>query len=219
MDLENRLEQQSRDVMANGRFWLNKAQSLKLAADQILMLQQESCEELFKRKEGKPLVNFLKNQNKAELFSIYMMLMGYALENCIKGIIISREVKKDPKLLADKNFKEISFFTKGGKEIKIKTHNLIDLFNAKDIDINLTNREKQELEGVTEFVVWFGRYPGPNKFDGKGILDATKRGASSTIYYHDERPTILNSIYDKAWDELSELSKQFTITSSFNVIV
>lgn len=102
MDIEEYLEQQSRYIMEDGRSWLYKAQNLELAADHILRVQQYSLSNL--HKEGQPIEEWAQILHNAELLPVYMMLMGYALENCIKGIIICKELEKDPELLKKKTF-------------------------------------------------------------------------------------------------------------------
>lgn len=57
--------------------------------------------------------------------------------------------------------------------------------------------------------MWFGRYPGPNKFDGIERRDEMRRGTDTAIRHNDVRPLILNTIYERAFNELSKLSKPF----------
>jgi hypothetical protein len=79
------------------------------------------------------------------LASVFMMLMAFAAENLLKGILIARQ----PDLVTPKN---VSKWEGGG-------HDLIEL--AKAAEIKLTEDETRLLLTLSLHGKWMGRYPCP----------------------------------------------------------
>jgi hypothetical protein len=78
--------------MIRGFYWHDTAIMLKTAADKILAAHIDACNHYlnsWNSRDGKPITDedILLRRDR-ELFPVYMLLMGYALENLIKGIII-----------------------------------------------------------------------------------------------------------------------------------
>ena len=74
------------------------------------------------------------------------MLVGFAIENLIKGVIAKEDGFLDEK-----------------KKIKESHHNLIGLF--RKIEFARSPDEEQVVSVVMEYVLWAGRYPIPKKAD------------------------------------------------------
>ncbi len=95
-------------------------------------------------------------------YPVYLMLMGYALENIAKGLIIGKEAEKP----STGGCPMVSLHCLG---IDIHdTSQLLDkLANNYGLnEIRLTGDEKEILSTVLEFVTWQARYPISKK--GKG---------------------------------------------------
>lgn len=87
---------------------------------------------------------------------VYMMVMGMAIENIIKGVYVGRKLNeledgKDTKII-----KEITL-----KKFGINGHIAPKLVDEMNID--LTIDERALLEDATEHLVWSGRYAVPSK--------------------------------------------------------
>lgn len=84
----------------------------------------------------------LEDFHDSQLYPVYLLLIGYAVENLIKGIIFS----KDPSLI-DSN----------GKLSKAHTnHNLVTLYKAAGLSPDQDTKDL--LNGLGEYIVWRGRY-------------------------------------------------------------
>lgn len=86
----------------------------------------------------------------------YILLAGFALENILKAIIITR----NPNLISS-----------GQLHNPLKSHNLLDL--AKSIiDIEFTDKENQVLKICQDAIPYWGRYPIPLHFNGLQPVEA-----------------------------------------------
>jgi len=84
-----------------------------------------------------------------QLYPIYLLLVGYAVEVLIKGIIFSR----DPSLLVS-----------GEKLKKDYTHHcLVDLY--RETGLPMDKDTEGILSGLEEFIVWKGRSAVPKNID------------------------------------------------------
>jgi hypothetical protein len=129
-------------IALSSKVWLLTARGLKNAAD-IIWQKWYSLSEIGKKKseiEPSEIVNIY--EERCTFFLIYMMLYGLALENLLKGIIIS----KNPSNYKNK--------IRWGKN---KGHNLICLTNK--ISFKLTNDESKIINSLSEAIKWAGRYP------------------------------------------------------------
>ena len=101
--------------------------------------------------EGQELEDSLDSQ----LMPVCLLLVGYAIENLIKGIIYSRK----PELLIeeDKNLKLSE---------KLKKHELAELYACKYVGLvknseTIDRDTKEILDVLQQFIIWQGRYPVP----------------------------------------------------------
>ena len=125
---------------ANPNEWLEVSDELN---NSIEIIQRNCTSWYFKSDtwDGKPIKKLMSSR------SIFL-LMGFSLENLIKGILIF----DNPKLV-----------NKGKLEKDIKSHNLINLFNKIE-KIKLTDKESELLNILSEAIPDWGRYPCPLNF-------------------------------------------------------
>ncbi len=136
--------------------WLNQALKLKRAADHIFNISLQGAENSQNKFLNEIKGNEFKNNPikllegkelewslDAELNRIYYMLIGLALENLFKGILI----------------KTTSDFLTSGK----LNHNLVEY--AEKCSFLLTNDLKFILEELQKDVEWRGKYPIPKNID------------------------------------------------------
>ncbi len=91
---------------------------------------------------------------------VYMMLMGMAIENMVKGITVARKLKANPQISENASLKSLG----------IRGHTAPDLIKA--LGIELTDIEHSLLKDANEHLVWSGRYAAPAD-EGKEILPKT----------------------------------------------
>lgn len=121
--------------------WLHKANGLYVAANRLFDIGQIASDRLNNKNgtgelKGQDLIDFLDSQNQ---YSIYLLLIGYAVENLIKGIVFA----KDPNPFKSDALDHMS-------------HNLVGLFEKagliKDDDTD------DILNALEEYVTWRGKY-------------------------------------------------------------
>lgn len=89
----------------------------------------------------------------------YLMLVGFALENFYKGSIVGNIVLNNAPL------------NESTIDQELKDHDLCRL--AAQAKITLDNQQKENLDFITECVLWLGRYPCPTSFkELKGCIQA-----------------------------------------------
>lgn len=82
------------------------------------------------------------------LVSVYFLLMGYSIENLLKGILLSQK----PEL-----------FHPSERMKRFGHHKLIRLCN--EVGVELQSDEKKWLMKLTEYIEWQGKYPIPLERD------------------------------------------------------
>jgi len=118
--------------LKNPILWLSQANAMSEAAYAVLMTEQ--------RFESMPL--FIRASSESQYCAIALMLVGYSLEICLKGMIIMREGIEGYALV----------------EKKTRHHRLHDL--AAFVP-DLSKKDNAILIGLTHFITWAGRYPDP----------------------------------------------------------
>lgn len=115
---------------------------------------------------------------EAGLWSIQLMLMGFALENLIKATIIARE----PHLVQAHHLERLG-------------HDLPRLFQRGQVAVS--DRERELLQRLTKFAVWSGRYPVPIEFSNFAIPRQRPKGIHIEIQKgaHDE--DLFAGIFDR----------------------
>lgn len=150
------------ELSAKSSSWQNCALNLKRAAEYIFNISLKGAEnEHNKFLHNSESGEFEKNQSRtiegeelewcldAELNRVYYMLIGLALENLFKGILI----KTNPEFLKNK---------------KGLNHNLIDY--AQKCQFSLNEDQRFVLEELQKDIEWRGKYPIPksaNKLKSK----------------------------------------------------
>jgi hypothetical protein len=141
----------------------------------------------FKKELKSPKPSPHKNCHRINIGPTYLMLVGFAVENFLKGIYVI----SNPEII------------KNDKLIKLNRHDLLQLFN--ELHFETTIEEKDLIERLEEFILWIGRYPIPSKFERL----VPKRHRENTkfdllIYTIPSDPIIASKILDRLQNELSK---------------
>lgn len=134
--------------------WRLQAINLLRASDKIYGAystanQRETEREITNEETSDPQGQELEDLLDLQLYPIYLLLVGYAVEVFIKGIIFS----KNPSLLIS-------------GEVLSKnhtTHSLLDLYQKSGLSID--DDIEDILNGLEEFVKWKGRYAIPKNIE------------------------------------------------------
>jgi hypothetical protein len=150
------------------RTWISKADDLLHAAS-FLEPEVEKIYRSWKRQ-----VNLLPNNqptetpiNREGIVEVYLMLVGCAFENLLKGALVWR-------LTRGKKGNRISEPELPGP---LKTHDVLSL--AEELKLKLLSRREVDLlKRLKEIIVWRGRYPVPTEYSQivpfqKGTSDLT----------------------------------------------
>ncbi len=193
--------------MLEGESWLSVANALKTSADNILQDRQGALNALSKDVDEDGFWSnadlFFSVLSRLHQFPIYMLLMGYAIENIFKGIIICRMYLDDPRHFDVDNFNDIVVPVKGSTQtMSINKHGLCNLLSARAMGLCFSPNEKKVLNDLDEYILWGGRYPIPKKYKPYKPHSIKTIGDISPS---DEPIDIVNAIYKKSSDELSRL--------------
>jgi hypothetical protein len=90
----------------------------------------------------------LLDHHDTHLFSVYCLLLGYAIENLLKGILMVQHPE---------------YFKPNKKMTDIRSHNLVRLCNRCNIPVD--KNETALLDTLTTYVEWQGKYPIPLSID------------------------------------------------------
>ncbi|HEY1260423.1 MAG TPA: hypothetical protein VGF34_14340 [Stellaceae bacterium] len=114
-------------------------------------------------------IDWTKNQNLNDwrYLPIYLMLMGFVLENLLKGILIGQGQPLDPKKL-NHGLKRYADQVKG---------------------LKFAEFEKEHLARLEPYVRWAGRYPMPKTSDDLIVIGHSKQ------FYNDEI-ALCQKLYD-----------------------
>lgn len=129
---------------------------------------------------------------------VYLMLMGYALEDLAKGIIAHKAYTPAIRDVTpfEEQFKKFKFTRNDGTSCELGTHDLNDLYMARDIGFDVSDREIAHLKVLSKYTLWKGRYPVPLKI---GHI------SSSSEPSFEDLSTTARNIYDKATEEIERL--------------
>lgn len=123
--------------------WRRTSISFKRSADIIW----EKWFNVFKRLDGdRPLK--VTSQECGDIYlllPIFLLLVGFAIENALKGLLIA----EDPSIVESK----VKWKIKSGG------HDLRELY--KQTNLSITAEEQELLDALTQAVIWAGRYPVP----------------------------------------------------------
>lgn len=162
----------------------------KIYEDYIAANQRERERDITETQESQELHGQeLEDLWDMQLYPVYLLLVGYAVENLIKGIIFSR----DPNLLVS-----------GEKLSNNHTnHSLVDLF--KKTGLSMDDDIEEILIGLRQFIVWKGRYSIPkniniymNEREFPKILYDRKKIEDFIIYLISQLNKIPSVAFEKA---------------------
>jgi len=136
--------------------WTLSAESLKRAADLVF----DQAESAYKRNFDSTLQRTKiassgtytlsaeeeMDLHDTRLFNVYGLLMGYAIENLAKGVLVAR----DP-----------GHISKEG-QFKLTNHDIRSL--VENVLGTISNEEGDVLDLLETYVLWVGRYPIPRKW-------------------------------------------------------
>ena len=130
--------------------------------------------------------------------AVYLMLMGYALEDLAKCIIAYKAYNATITDVTPFEEKLRTFrFTRKDNQVRaLGTHNLDDLYLANNIGFEVSVSEIDHLKVISIYTQWKGRYPVP--------LDIQNMQSSSEPSFEDLSTTAKN-IYDRAMAEVNRL--------------
>jgi hypothetical protein len=211
MDAEKwrRLNEQikARQFEAGARWaisWKSASMTLKYAADRLYnhyndgqnRISMRLLEE-FEKSERKAGSRTLKLEGQelidyrdGGLISVYFLLIGYAIENLLKGILM---------------IKHPEYFKPDQKIVDIQSHDLVGL--TKRCKIVLQQEETVLLTKLTTYVVWQGKYAIPLRSDemfGEMKPDGTwvTRGEA---FHGRKTQQEVDRLYIKLWNELERI--------------
>lgn len=138
--------------------WLFRSENLKRAADHLFeiyhtastrSMEQFVAEVKAGMREGGRVLEGqeLEDLLNSELVTIYLMLMGYSIENLLKGKLLQQNPQ---------------FFKPTNKMDDFNKHDLIDLANR--VGFKLTKSERAILKELTNYILWQGKYPIPLQY-------------------------------------------------------
>jgi hypothetical protein len=135
-----------------------------------------------------------------ELYPIYMLLAGYALENAFKGVIICGTWLYDHRCIRLDDFADLRVPVKNDVQcIQIDKHGLSRLLRARAMTLEFSPDEKKVMAELDMHVLWGGRYPIPKRYE----LD--KPFQVQPMVPFEEHYKIIDRIYDEATKELNLL--------------
>lgn len=135
--------------------WIGVADRLKRSAEVLMDAHHATWSRLLEAQGGRPFTAAYAASDQSDLISqtfwhnaASVMLSGFALENLLKGILVTR----DP--------------TRVGSAEKLFNwdHDLIRL--SADAKVALTPAQKRVMGRLTDYTTWAGRYPVANKAAG-----------------------------------------------------
>ncbi len=130
-------------IIATDSFaWLEQAQCLQIASKPILKCLLEIANE-------SQTIDHVRLK-KLSFVSTYMLIMGFAFENLLKAIAVSRRLitLNNSKLKFDSSLP------------KTKSQHSLSQY-CKALKVELTSEETDYLKRIEEYVYWAGRYPLP----------------------------------------------------------
>lgn len=201
------VETKYRDSWQLGDYWLQEADVLKMAADRIYNIWEDAVtvpDNFFKNKLFYD-ADVIRNMYEKKMFPIYMLLMGHAIENLIKGIIICQMWINNPDDFDEiTNLKNLILKRKNGSNPTIiTTHNFRELLDVDVVNIVASEDEKKLLKDLEVSIKWGGRYPAPKTAD-KSIL---QKGVVYFTGVKGEQSKPINDLYYKWSRELISLMK------------
>ena len=182
-------------IATSAHLWFTEAAGLMRAAYVLWDRYQRKRDEEQRRAPGEVDDHVLVDISTDRFVSSYMLLGGFAIENVVKGLIISRqtaplELRRLPR--------------------EVRSHDLRKLFGTAEIELDM--KEELLLEALHEAIVWKGRYHSPIHL---GWIDGTYPWADygKRFYPPDDIRNLFNRVVETypqdVWDAVRELPGPF----------
>ncbi len=146
--------------LLEGRFLQQAAEVLWSASDQDYREFISRSEQVQRTSPGGGSVE-TKDLKNLEVFRVYMLVAGLAIENMIKAII----VKNDPSLIERDKL-----------DGKLDSHDLPGLF--REAKVRMSPDEESYLKLLSGHVVWAGRYPVSKTWEDMVLWEGGKPGGT-----------------------------------------
>jgi hypothetical protein len=195
----------------NGANWYNMAKALKKASDKIREAYLVAYRNVDIGKQVHPVPGGFKvniDTTKLDIddldqYPVAMLLMGYAMENIFKGIIVCGMWLEDPKSVDMADFDELDVPVKGSTQtMHLMEHGLRRLLDSKAMmNIKFDDPEKDMMDTLDIFIRWGGRYATPKEYDPADPLGLKRLEPIEYPYQ------ALDSLYVKSMEELIKLCK------------
>jgi len=194
--------------------WISTAEMLKRSADKLLFNYQLAYQEL-NRQTSHAIASGERTQitlpPDLDLYCPYMLLMGYAIENLIKGAIICGTGLNDPDFGGAVNFDDFRAVNReNGAPWTIDQHGFINLLKVTAIRADIFNDDEKEVLQYLDIIIkWGGRYPVPKRQEpgrSSGFVCAEPPYIGSRNIL--PIPAV-NSIYEKALEEMRRVCSQY----------
>jgi hypothetical protein len=176
--------------------WKSKAQGLLVAADKIYQAYYNADKREMARLDSGNYTNGTPKGQELEdsldtmyLFPIFLLLVGYAIENLLKGIIYS----KNPDLIVETN-KNLEL------NKNLRCHKLTKLYKevAKVTELTALDNETEEILIILEqCVIWQGRYSLPlnlQQFKNKKQISSSQMNIKKINALISQISSVLNKI-------------------------
>jgi hypothetical protein len=179
--------------------WQSTSRTLKRAADRLYDCYHDATVRELQRAvdsatsgqriegarelKGAELEDFLDGQ----LISVYFLLIGYSVENLLKGLLM---------------IKHPEYFKAGSKMTQIRSHDLVQL--CCRCSISLEAKETELLEKLKVDIEWQGKYPVPLESEKMWpIRQADGSWTTRGDAFHGlKTQEDVDRLYAKLWDEL-----------------
>ncbi|MGI8582911.1 MAG: hypothetical protein ACR2KX_11965 [Chitinophagaceae bacterium] len=169
--------------------WKMKADEFYRASEYLwIELSKDYAEILNRRKKEIISGDFKERTYTPSLYQPYFLLISLSIENLLKGIVLFN----NPALLTDK------------LHHSIQTHDLVRI--SSFTDINFLRNEKEFFVMASTVIMWYSRYPIPNK-------------ANNIIQSANFNTIKIRETYLKLFFKLSdEMNKSGGLTQNYNYI-
>jgi hypothetical protein len=185
--------------------WFFAGRQMYNAADTLLDTWTEAINKPIPRLPFSPTSEELKAFGEhmvkcGDLFPAYIMLMGYALENLSKGLMIMEKTKPGGPQANQPNLTI--------KELGVVGHNTLERLNW--LEVILSPEEEEAVLIAADHVVWAGKYGVPRD---PGKHEASE-GMSISVKDWQKYVDPLSSLFDRLYNEYRERACRY-----FNLII
>lgn len=192
----------------NGANWYHEAKALKKAHDKIreTYLVAYNTLNLGKHTDASGTVVTVDltrlHIDDIDQYPISMLLLGYAMENIFRGILICDKWLKDPESITVTDFADLTV-PAHGTDLPLMRHGLRRLLAADGMNIRFSDEEKKMMDYLDKYITWAGRYATPKEIDPADPSGIKYKLEPIKYPFQD-----LDSLYVKSMEKLVELCQQ-----------